>query len=148
MREVVIRIRFTSPSLGNVRGQDCDRFQRDKATGKVKFMASWWRDLLDYGAQALGMHQKEAKRVAFHYLVDGEPKIFRRFYKNQQYKQHEAFLEGDVIAVTAMVPEGLPLDSIKEMLNTAGKYQGISPYGWREDYGRFTVVDVAQSGKA
>lgn len=149
MREVIVKIQFTTESLGNIRHADCDKFQRDEVTGKVKFMPGWWKGALEYGAQALGKYQGEAKKVSFHHLVDGEVHYYKRFYKNKVFKLHEAFLSGDVITVTAMVPESLPLDAMSEMMNTAGKYNGISPYGWREDtgYGRFRVISVEEPNK-
>jgi hypothetical protein len=141
MYEVEIRLRFTTPCLGHVRHDDYDRFLYD-ATGAVTFMSSWWLESLRYGAQGLGRHQHAISDILFDSKIAGDVKKFKRYYSTDKYKEHEAFLTGTDIVVTAMVPDGVPINDLNTILTIAGKYRGISPYGWRTGYGRFDVINV------
>lgn len=142
MLEVAVKLKFITPCLGNVRKPDYDRFERDD-TGTVIFMSSWWREVLQYGAKALGKHQGLVADVRMHSKIIGEVSRFRRYYSDSQYKEHEAFLKGDIIFVKAMLPAGLPADDFQEILRLAGNYRGMSPYGWKDGYGQFEVIGVA-----
>jgi hypothetical protein len=142
MQEVEITLEFITPCLGNIRRPDIDRFERD-SEGNVIFLASWWREVLRYGAQALGRHQGLVKRVRMHARITGDVKQFCRYYSSTAFKTHEAFLAKDCISARAMLPTGLPAEDFREILRLAGEYVGISPYGWKEGYGQFLVKDVA-----
>ena len=136
MQEVAIKIKFITPCLGHIRRDDYDRFERDD-DNFVIFMASWWREVLRYGAQALGKHQKLVNDVRMHARVIGEVKRYKRYFGAGRYKEHEAFAQGDTILVKAMLPTGLPPEDFDALLKLAGNYRGISPYGWKDGYGQF-----------
>jgi len=142
--EVRARIRFTTPCLGNVRSERRDKMLRN-AEGKVLLLQSWWRAGLGYAAQALGHHEQEVKQIQAAPEVDGATTIYRRYYGASTFKEHEAFLAGAVIEVKFMLPASLSPESFRDLLETAGCYVGISPYGYRHDYGRFAVLDVCSA---
>lgn len=141
MQEVEVVLEFLTPCLGSVRRPDIDRFVKD-SSGTVIFLASWWRDVLRYGAQALGRHQTLVRRVRMHARVSGDVKLYYRYYSITKYNIHEAFLAKDSIRVKAMLPTGMPAKDFEEILRLAGAYIGISPYGWKEGYGQFIVKSV------
>jgi len=141
MQEVAIKIKFITPCLGHIRRNDYDRFERD-GEGAVIFMASWWREVLRYGAQALGKHQKLVNDVRMHAKIIGEVRRFKRYFGEGRYKEHESFLKGDTIFVKAMLPTGLPAEDFEEILRLAGNYRGMSPYGWKDGYGQFECEGV------
>jgi hypothetical protein len=140
--EVLARIRFTTPCLGNVRGEKLDRMLRN-SEGRVLLLQSWWRAGFAYAAQALCKHQGEIGQLQAAPEISGEVKIHRRFYGPQEFKEHEAFPAGSEIEVRFCLPPKLGLEDFKELLAVAGEYVGISPYGYKQDYGRYVVVDAS-----
>lgn len=141
MQEVAVKLKFITPCLGHIRRQDYDRFERDGADSVI-FMSSWWREVLRYGAQAFGKHQRLTQDIRMHAKIIGEVKRFKRYFGENRFKEHEAFLKGDIIFVKAMLPTGLPPADFEEILRLAGNYRGMSPYGWKDGYGQFEVIGV------
>ena len=140
MHEVKIELRFITPCLGNVRGK-VDRMQRN-SDGQVIFLQTWWRGALTYAAKAMSKYIDSISKIQWDPVIRGETTIFKRFYSNTSFKSHEAFDAGSHIFVNAMLPNEILVDDFKELLHIAGTYVGISPYGWKKDYGRFEVVSV------
>jgi len=139
MIQTTVNIKFLTPCLGNVRKPDYDRFERS-GTGAVTFLQSWWRETLSYGARALGKFQDSVLQTRIHPHIVGEVRRYKRYYNANQFTEHEAFLTDDVVSINAIIPDGMTEEDFKQILKLAGNYKGISPYGWREGYGRFTVV--------
>jgi hypothetical protein len=140
MREIRVHLRFITPCLGRVRRDDCDLFERD-ADGNVIFMNSWWRSVFEYGARAHGKHQRDMAKIRVHPRIEGESSRYRRYYSIDAFKFHEAFLAKSIIKVRIMLPDVIPLDTFQEILSLAGNYHGISPYGWKEGFGQFEVLE-------
>lgn len=147
MRELRITIEFITPCLGGERRDDCDRFARDPSGHRVMFMHTWWQKLLSYGADGLSRHQQAVRGVSFSPFVDGDVKVHDRYWRlrggAEQMTRHEAFLAGDRVSVMASVPDEISIDDLKQILNYAGQYRGISPYKW-ETYGRFRAVEIKE----
>lgn len=147
MRELRITIEFTTPCLGGERHDDCDRFTRDPAGNRVMFMNTWWQNMLRYGADGLSRLQGAVRGVAFSSFVEGDVKVFDRYWRQrggpEQVTKHEAFLAGDRVTVMASVPDDISTEDLKQILNYAGQYRGISPYKW-ETYGRFRAVEIKE----
>jgi hypothetical protein len=141
MQEVRVTIKFITPCLGGVRRPDYDRFLRNN-DGQIIFMGAWWQKLFEYGAKAYGRQQKLVRKIDVHPIIEGEPQRYRRFWTDTDFKEHEAFLIDSQIIVRMMLPSGLSVEDLRHIMDTAGQYQGISPYGWKHNFGRFTVVDV------
>lgn len=141
MREVEIKLKFTTPCLGRVLKDGCSYFERD-ASGNILFMHSWWISLLRYGAQAFGKHQSLIDYVKMHSHVKGDTLVINKQVR-QDVKRHEAFAKGSVVVTRALLPDGLPIDEFEAILKLAGQYQGISPFGWKDGYGLFEVVSVS-----
>ena len=139
--EVTAAIRFITPSLGDVRGEVRDRFHYDK-DGKVIFLQSWFRSMLRFGAQALGRAQKEVDDIQVDPLITGVVKVYKRYYKADAFKEHEAFLAGDEIRINFYLPNSIPIDLFRQILEIAGRYVGVSAYGFRQNFGRFVVVSI------
>jgi len=139
--EVVARLRFTTPCLGNVRRPQRDLMLRS-STGNVLFLQGWWRACLSYAANAVGRYQKDVGDVQADPEVDGTTDVFKRYYGETEYKEHEAFLAGAEITVRFCLPSSVPLAGFKELMEVAGKYAGISPYGYKQNYGRFSVLSI------
>ena len=139
MKEVEVKLQFITPCLANNRHDTRDLFDKDKA-GNVMMMPSWWKSILEYGASALNKHQDSVKEIRVHPVVDGVPKVYKRYWGNNQYKEHEAFLKDDVIGIKVLIPNTMPYKDLLDIFKLAGPYKGISPYRWDEGYGLFNVV--------
>jgi hypothetical protein len=139
--ELRATLEFTTPCLGNERSADLDRMLRDKE-GHVVFLQSWWRSSLRFAAKALGRHQHAVEEIQVDPVVVGALSTYRRFWSATESKQHEAFAAGSTIAVRFMLPNEITKDEFRALLGMAGRYAGISPYGWKQDFGRFVVLEV------
>lgn len=143
--EVSVRLRFTTPCLGNERREQRDLMMRSK-DGNVVFLQSWWRCSLAFAAKAMGRFTSEVEQIQADPEIRGNAKIYRRWYSSSSFKEHEAFLVGDEIEARLWLPNGISPDDLKRLLEIAGKYVGLSPYGYKQDFGRFAVVSVEQVG--
>jgi len=153
MRELTVRIRFTTHCLGNVR-----KHYRAKGRlrnyyvlprnpeGKVIFMPTWWATTLRRAAEILCKHFKEVEQIRFALEVDGNPRpipdqLFRRYFEADKFSSHEAFFPGDVIGATCAVPDAIDDDDFHRLLTYAGKYCGMSP-GHPNKFGYYVVESV------
>lgn len=145
--EVSVRLRFTTPSLGDVRSSSRDHMRRD-VSGKVIYLQAWWRATLKFAAHAISRYHKEVEEIQADPLIDGEPKVYKRYYSLDGYKEHEAFLDGDEITARFLLPNKLSTEEFRQLLEVAGQYAGISPYGFKQNFGRFVVISIDQVRRA
>lgn len=145
--EVIAHLRFNTPCLGDQRGQHRDTMRRD-ADGNVVMLQAWWRSSLRYAAQALGLFHKEVDQVQADPVIVGSTKLYKRYYSLTEFKEHEAFLDGDSIEVKFMLPNNLSVENFRELLSIAGRFAGISPYGFKQNFGRFVVVELREVRRA
>jgi hypothetical protein len=157
MREVTVRIEFISHCLGNVRrtitenGKEWPVFYLPRLKDQVRFEATWWAQKMRFAAQILNKHHRLVKDIAFDLVVDGRAsndveQFFKRYTAKTNFVRHECFAEGTVIGVNCVVPDDISDNDLWQLMETIGKYKGISPYGHNE-YGHFTVISVATKNK-
>jgi hypothetical protein len=141
--EVIARLKFVTPCLGAERGGpgNTDRMLRGH-NGRIVFMQSWWRTMLSTAAQALNRYVDQVEQIQIDPEVQGETGVYRRWWGNGCWKEHEAFLPGMEIEVCFLLPARPALNEFRVLLEKAGRYFGISPYGWRENFGRFDVISL------
>ena len=147
MVEVTVKLRFITPCLGGRRSHDentPDIMLRDH-DGNVIFLATWWKAILTYGAQAFSKHQNEVSKIQWDPVVDGVTTVYKRHYTEFKYKEHEAFREQSIIGVRAMLPDSIPVEDFQRILELAGRYRGISHYGHDKGFGRFEVVEARKT---
>jgi len=155
MYEVCLKLRFETPSLGSKRGEkegDPDQMIRGP-DGNVTFSQTWWRTIVCQGAKCYGKHQERVRSILWGSSVDGTTKMFTRYYllrdsqgRSQKLcKEHEAFLAGEIIGVKAMLPDDIPIEDFKDIMAVAGQYFGISPFGWKMGFGKFTVTEITRA---
>lgn len=145
MTEVVAKLKFITPCLGNKRRENKPNEMLRDPQGNVIFLSSWWNTILSYGARAFSKHQSQVKKIGWDQVVDGVTGVYRRYYTDVDYTEHEAFLAGSVIGVRALLPDTIPLEDFQCILEISGRYRGISPYGHDKGFGRFEVVEVSKS---
>lgn len=150
MYEVYAKLTFNEPCLGNVRLPDPEPNKLARGdNGVVVFQPHWWSTAMSRAAGVCRVSKELANRVAFHPEIDGKPGMYKRFYKVRaeggascRFKMHEAFNRGDTIGVKAAVPDELSVEEFRTLLSTVGAYFGMSPFGWRRGFGRFSVKEV------
>lgn len=142
--EAYLTLTFSEPCLGNDRRPDPEPNKMLKsAEGKVIFPQAWWRSITGRAATAIMKHQERIFDVLWTPEIDGTIKLHKRFYGSDgAFKLHEAFERGDHIGVKALIPNDIPFDDFISILRLAGEYFGISPFGWRRGYGRFSILSA------
>ncbi len=153
--EVTAKLRFTCPCLGNVRGEEYDRMERDQE-GNIIFLPTWWRAAFAKAAQAINRHYKLVNSIHPALQIYGGPvtKIERRYLeqlsdssdKVQRVKLHEGFDVNTVVDCSFLLTSGMTVNHFTELLEVIGLYFGMSPYGWKQDFGRFQVLEVRRGG--
>lgn len=148
MPEITTSIRFTTACLGSVRNAEGPVTFRRSPDGYVTLAPSAWTRALGYAADATGRNRKLAEEISVDPVIRRKPRTYRRFYRDHEFTEHEAYMPGDVINVSALLPAAITHTDFLDLLRVVGAYCGISPYGWgRKGYGRFEVVEPAPSEK-
>ena len=148
--EVVARLEFTTPCLGNVRHADCDLMQRDR-DGNVIFMPSWWHAAFSKAAKAINRYHRLIDKIHPSLQVEGAVTRIKRYYGGQPAacKLHEGFDIGAVVTFRFILPHGMTLEQFTELLETVGDYICVSPYGWQTgNWGHFKVLEVKRRARS
>ncbi len=146
MQEVVVKLQFNQPCLGDVRKEKRSEMLKDPR-GRAMLLPTWWKSVASFAARLLNRHQELVTRVDWDPVVEEPVKEFRRYYGPGKFTVHEAFLAGDVIVVRAVLPDGLPVEDFREIMATAGRYKGICPYKPENKMGTFEVLEVRPAGR-
>jgi hypothetical protein len=151
MREMCVRIRFTGPSLGNVKAQDGRFLMPRGPDGSVTFLSTWHHSNLRFASRLLGRHRGLVGKTSWSVAVAGVPGDWYRRYYNQdgrrRYCLHEAFLAGQEVEMGCVVPSGIPDADFEALLALAGRYRGLSP--WRPgEFGFFEVAGLRRPSTA
>jgi len=155
MQEITIKIRFNRVCLGAAKkrrhGQIIFCFDRDPSQ-RVMFLPSAWLSCMRYAAKIANRHHSDVKKIDWCPIVMGEPRNdWRRTILTQQadnqmrshYALHEAFRPGDIVILSAVLPEEISLGDFVHLLTLVGKYRGFSPFNnAQEKYGTFEVLSV------
>lgn len=151
MRELTVRIRFVSPSLGNQKERDGSGrfvFQRNP-NGGVVFLPSWHNANMRMAAQLLNRHQGAVQDIHWDINVDGSLRgnpwhknHYRSAKSNKmRYSLHEAFEEGQIVGLNCIVPTVITEEDFWQLMGKAGQYKGLSP--WKPgEFGFFEVVSI------
>jgi len=141
MQEVHFKIRFNQPCLGHIRSQKGNKMLRDP-DGRVMFLPTWWSSIVAYAARLANVPQELVRKIDWDPVVDGATKPYKRFYEPGKFTFHEAFLPGDVVGINCVIPDGMTVEVLRELLEIAGKYQGICPYKPERKQGTFEVINI------
>lgn len=161
MQEVVLKLRFNRVCLGAAKRKRNNYvvfcFERDPS-GRVMFMPSLWSSLLRYAAKLANRHQNAVKKIDWCPVIAGTPKkdwrrtIVRKSSAGPQkqsrahFAVHEAFVPGDVISLSAVLPAEISIDELMQLMTIVGKYRGFSPFNnAQEKYGTFEVLSIEKT---
>lgn len=150
MEEVVISLRFNRPCLGaakRTRGKQTIFCMDRDPVGRVMFMPAAWQALMRYAGKLANRHQSLVKDIDWNPIIDGLPsKEWRRTIVRDggsHYALHEAFLPAETIKVTAVIPDGMTINDLHELLEIVGTYKGFSPFNNATDkFGTFETLSV------
>lgn len=152
MREMTVRICFTKPSLGSVKRQGTSNlvFARTPS-GAVAFLPTWHKWNMHFASQLVGKHVGLTNKILWDVNIDGRPRSgeerwYRRYYtipngRRSRYSLHEAFQIGHTIGINCVVPTSITDDDFWELMATAGRFRGLSPFLPME-YGLYEVVSL------
>jgi hypothetical protein len=149
MKDYTVRIRFTSPSLGNVKEERTGRFLLSRsAKGKVIFLPAWHHANMLLAATVLSLRQELVKRITWdiELELDNTAKRWQRIYYSnnagrERYSVHEAIMPGWIASIHCALPLDLTDTDFFNLMSTAGRCKGLSP--WKPGaYGHYAVVGV------
>ena len=154
MQEVAIALRFNRVCLGASKRKRRSGvvfcFDKDPS-GRVMFMPSTLVSCMRYAAKLANKHFSAVKKIDWCPVVVGTPRQdWRRSIVSHNsgrvathYAVHEAFRPGDVIHLSAVLPDDISLRDFEQLLIIVGKYRGFSPFNNnQEKYGTFDVMEV------
>jgi len=146
VKEITVDIRFISPCLGATRDPDDEGPVRfDKVGGDVMFPPSAWRKVLEKAAAGIGMPTAFVADIRIDPRVYRKPGTYRRYYTQDEYTIHEAYLPGECISLCVLLPDNVSEDLLLRLLDNVGRFWGMSPYGWkRHGFGRFEILSPIQ----
>lgn len=152
MRELSVRIRFISPSLGNEKDPKTGRFKFQRSPGregKILFLATWHHSNMKLASEMMGRHQESVKQICWDIEVDAQLREkcqTRCFYQKspggrERWSLHESLMAGQTIVVNCVVPAEIDDQDFWTLMQIAGKYKGLSP--WQPGkYGQYEVVSI------
>lgn len=154
MLEVQIRLQFNQVCLGAAKRRRKGRvyfgFDRD-AVGRVMFLPAAWSGVMRYAARLSNRHHSVVTKIDWCPVVVGKPRNdWRRTIVTKQsaevkthYAVHEAFQPGDIVEISAVLPDELNISDFKLLLELVGKYKGFSPFNTTTDhYGTFEIISI------
>ena len=143
MKNATIEIEFLSHCLAVGVGYDGkpDHFQRDPL-GRLVFLQSGWFALLSSAIDIAKLRGVKATDIMVDLCVNAETEVYSRRYGLGSIRKHEAIMPGTKVGLSAIVADHVTESVLRTIFENAGRWTGLSPFGWRLGFGRFTVSDV------
>lgn len=152
MREVTVRIKYTSPCLGNVPDRSARTgrlvFHRNH-DGQLVFLPTWHLHNMTFAAQLLGKAYSDVSKIQWDQAADcvlRQPDPwYRRYYTNsngrRRFAVHEAVFPGQVVGFNCVLPATIDDDTFIRLMEIAGRYKGLSPFRGAE-FGRYVPEEM------
>lgn len=148
-----LRIKLTTPFLGSVRTNASQRkFQRTHG-GRIEIPIPQWQWALREAAETLFPEKLNTDSIRFRDIEAPTLTLYKRSWK-QKGKNNDDFFEcireGTVLTLDAMLPktpessgDGIPVTfyHYRPIMCFVGELVGLSPWGSKFGYGRFSVLD-------
>ena len=134
MQEVTITLRFNRVCLGAAKRRKHSQvifcFDRDPGQ-RVMFLPTAWLGVMRYAAKIANRHHAEVKKIDWCPVIVGTPRNdWRRIIVDladaqakTHYALHEAFRPGDVIVISAVVPDEITLPEFEHLLTLGYLYK-------------------------
>jgi hypothetical protein len=144
--QVTVRLVFITHCLGGETYKSIMRFSRDP-DGCILFNRVWWHRCLEYGNQRSKepMDLELIKQILPSptiNIIEGDTVRYRKSYTRsgeRREQSYEALPPGAVVEVGFLLPDEISTNQFIALLSICGEYVGISPSGWRGDFGKFKI---------
>jgi hypothetical protein len=145
MKEMKIEIEFVTRCLAlspNRREGDTDWFRKD-SEGNLIWNQAWWYSAITNTAKMYEIRSVKPSMFNFCPVVAVvTTEVYKRKYGSNSYRSHECIPTGTRAVFTAVVADQITESVLYNLLEKMGMYVGLSPYGHRLGYGKFTVKSV------
>lgn len=153
-----LKMRLTSPWLGQQRtNQHVRRFRREK-DGRLMIDTAQWQWALQEAAEALHIEDIDIATIRTESGFDAPTlQLFNRRYSHKGKPHEEMFesiRENTILTFNILVTKPLPIvgesngqrqpdiDELNKLFGFVGKMIGLSPWGTRFGFGKFTVEQI------
>lgn len=143
MKDASFTLSFTSHVLANGIGPDGkqDVFQRD-TDNKIVFQQCWFHSAFSRAIELAHMRNIKGSDIQMDLTFDAATEPFDRRYGEGKFRLHEAIMPGTKVTFNAVVSDHVTESMLRTLLEKMGKFVGLSPYGYKLGYGKFSVVKV------
>jgi hypothetical protein len=143
MKDAKFTLEFTSHVLANGIGPkgEPDHFQRD-GQNQLVFQQSWFHSAFTRAIDIARIRGVKASDIQVDLTFTAPTQIYKRRYGDSKYRTHEAIMPGTRVVFCALVADQVTDQVLRMLLERMGKFIGLSPYGYRLGYGKFSVADV------
>jgi len=140
---VSFSLEFLTHVLANQVGPngEPDHFQRDSA-GSLVFSSAWWHSAFCAAIDMLRMRGIKGVDIQMDLQVRAPTQVYARRYGDDQFRRHEAIMPGTRVDFTGIVADHVTEQMLHTLLDRMGKSIGLSPYGFRLGFGRFSIINV------
>lgn len=143
MRTVSFLVEFTYPVLANndQLATEPNAFYRDE-DGKVVMQRRWWHAAV-VAASAAAPFDIVASDLLIGGPVDVVTTRMRRKHSTDAgvvEKEHECIASGSVVRIHAEVADRVDDTLLRDVLSYVGTHIGISPFGYKQGFGRFKIL--------
>ena len=143
MKLAKIRIEVVSHILAKGQEGGPDHFARDSAN-RLLFQQRWWHSALSTAISLANVRLKPGD-INLALTVTADTVQYPRAYTlrgEHHTRIHEAIPPGTVIELEAAVSDHVTQSTLEEVMDKAGKFVGMSPYGHNLGFGKFNVLAV------
>jgi hypothetical protein len=143
VKDANFTLEFSKHVLANSVGPDGqnDRFERD-SDNKLIWQQSWWYSAFAKAMQMSKLRGLKPGDICMNLTVEAPTELFARRWGDNKVRTHEAIMPGTRVMFEAVVADHVTESNLQTILTRMGQYVGLSPYGFRLGYGRFSVVNV------
>jgi len=146
MKDAKFTLEFTRHVLANSFGPDEDQaiFQRDSKDNLI-FSAAWFFSMFTKAIEISHIRGIKASDIHINLGINAPTELYKRRYGGDKYRTHEAIMPGTKVTFEAIVSDHVTQSNLSVILEKAGKFVGLSPFGYRLGYGLFSVLHIEVS---
>lgn len=145
---VISQVRLTSHFLGELKpdNRGVRRFRMD-GKGRVAVNQNQWLEDLLFATRTIKLDLKiHSTIVPPEGILPASVHLHRRTYSGAHVEFFESFRKGTILTFDMLVHEDRPkcpnVEQLRTLLELVGEYRGISQWGNKFGFGRFTVLSV------
>ena len=143
MKKVTFKVEFVKHSIApKSYHDDSFTFDRDH-NGNLLWEQRWWYSAFKNAIDYCHMKGIKAADICMDLSFKARTEEFTHNWGQKKgVMSSEAIPPGTTVAFNAMVADYITESMLRNLLDTMGRYIGLSPYGHGMGYGRFTLLDI------